>query len=262
MNTITQLIGVLTLLIIPCLAAGKPIIGINIDVKGLEADGALSLGSSYVDAVTSAGGLPIILPPVLDDTAIPRYLELCDGFLMSGGRDINPLRYGATTITEHVNLVNPRRENFDMALIDAALAAKKPILGVCLGSQELNIATGGSLFQDLPTETSSTIAHKPGTSEVSHSVDITTGTMLHDMVGTTTLMVNSIHHQACDRIGSGVLVMAKAPDGIVEAFSLENQDFAVGIQWHPEQLTEIPEQLKIYQALIEAAQRARDNRLK
>jgi putative glutamine amidotransferase len=217
-------------------------------------DTRFALSSNYVDAVTSAGGIPLLLPPTLDDRAISRYVELCDGFVMTGGRDISPSRYGAETTHPTTNLLNPRRENFDFALIDAILAADKPVLGVCLGSQELNVALGGSMIQDLPSETSSTVEHKPGYREFAHEIHITTGTRMQDIVGTTTLQVNSIHHQACDRLGSGVLVMAKAPDGVVESFEVQNKNFALGVQWHPEALTTAPEHLAVYEALVKAAE--------
>ena len=117
------------------------------------------------------------------------------------------------------------------------------------------MALGGSMIQDLPTETSSTIDHKPGFATPSHEVEITTGTRLNDIIGSTTLQVNSMHHQACDKLGSGVLVAARAPDGVVESYEVQGYDFALAVQWHPEALMDVPEQLKIYQALVEAAER-------
>lgn len=242
--------------ILLCAAAcAKPVIGISTDVGGHDPEhGHIGVGSQYVDAITSAGGIPLLLPSSLDLSAIPNYVKMCDGFVMTGGRDISPARYGDTTVSTYTELMNPRREQFDFALIDAILAAKKPVLGICLGSQELNVATGGALFQDLPTETTSTINHKPGGAKIVHEVAITTGTRLHDLLGTTTLQVNSIHHQACKSVGKDVLVAARAPDDVIESFQVKNQPFALGIQWHPEALRDTPEQLKIYEALVKAAE--------
>ncbi len=253
---ISKILPVALILATSALAQAAPLIGINVDASGDSVtDTRFVLSSSYVDAITSAGGIPLLLPPALNPDAVARYAELCDGFLFTGGRDINPSRYG-NEMSTYTKLVNPRRENFDFALIDAVLAAKKPILGICLGSQELNVALGGSMIQDLPTETSSTVAHKPGNVEnYAHFVEVTTGTKLQDITGTTTLQVNSSHHQACDRLGSGVLVMARAPDGIVESFQVENQPFAMGVQWHPEHLTTAPEHLAVYEALVKAAEK-------
>jgi putative glutamine amidotransferase len=248
---------VLAALIFAGLACGlpaRPLIGINVDVSGDDRSGRIMLGTNYIDAITSAGGVPLLLPPVeKDPDAIARYIEMCDGFLFTGGRDISPRRYSSQTTHPAVNLLNPRREDFDFALLDAAMKSGKPVLGVCLGSQEINVALGGSMIADLPTQTSSTINHKPGSIHPSHAVDITTGTRMHDLLGTTTLQVNSLHHQACDRLGSGVLVMARAPDGVVESFDVQGRKFLMGVQWHPEMLTDDPQQLSIYQALVKAA---------
>ncbi len=232
----------------------QPLIGINVDVSGDTRTGRFQLSSNYVDAITSAGGLPILLPPIEDPAAARYFAELCDGFVFSGGRDISPQRFGETEVHESVNLLNPRREEFDFTLMQAALDAGKPVLGICLGSQELNVLLGGTMIADLPTMTSSTIDHKPGNARPSHMVDITTGTMLHSIVTSTSLEVNSIHHQACDRMGQGILVSARAPDGVVEAFEVPDaKNFTMGIQWHPEYLIENPEHLAIYRALIIAA---------
>lgn len=235
-------------------ADARPLIGITVDVGGLERDGKFTLNSSYADAITSAGGIPLMLPPVEDLETTRRYVELCDGFVFSGGRDISPARYGDAEEHPTLKLLNPRRENFDISLIKAVFEAGKPILGVCLGSQELNVAMGGGLMQDIPSQTSTTINHKPGNSALHHEIEITTGSLLHDVVSTTSLQVNSIHHQASDRLGSGVVVMARAPDGIVEAFQVTTaKAFCVGVQWHPEALTEHPEHLAVYEALVKAA---------
>lgn len=244
----------LALALQPFVITAAPIIGINVDVSGMEPDGRLVLNSSYVDAITSAGGIPLMIPPVDTTATIAQYVQMCDGFVFSGGRDISPARYGATITSSPINLVNPRRENFDFHLMEAVLQAGKPVLGVCLGSQELNVLMGGSMIQDLPSETSSTINHKPEHGgRLVHSIDVTTGTRLHDILGTTTLQVNSIHHQACDRMGQGILVMARAPDGVVESFEVAGKSFAMGVQWHPEILTEYTEHLAVYEALVKAA---------
>lgn len=256
------LLAILTVALLSATATAAPLIGVNMNVQGTDWDsGRFDLGSRYIDAVTSAGGIPVILPPVMDDASLARYVEMCDGFLMTGGRDISPALYGVDEVHPEAEIMNPRREAFDFRLIRAVLEADKPLLGVCLGSQEINVALGGSMVQDIPSETSTTINHKPGNGRIgAHTVDITTGSLLHDIVSTTTLSVNSIHHQACDRLGSGVLVMARAPDGIVESYAVEEKDFVLGVQWHPEALTEYPEQLSIYQALIRAAQLSRAQR--
>ena len=126
--------AIMAFIILIAVSGAKPIIGISMDAAGDDpVNTRLTLDNSYVDAITSAGGIPLLLPPGLTLEDIPRYVEMCDGFLMSGGRDIHPDRYQATTVSEHTRLLNPRREQFDFALIDGVLKANKPILGVCLG---------------------------------------------------------------------------------------------------------------------------------
>lgn len=250
---ITLLILLALMPVISWAETQRPVIGISVYYSGEDNRGRLSLGSQYVDTITSAGGLPMMLVPVDDPAMIKQYTEVCDGFVFCGGPDISPLRYGADEISTTVKALHPRRENFDIAMINAALEADKPILGVCLGSQELNVALGGSLIQDIPSETTSTIDHKPGGGDLAHEVHITTGSRLHDILSTTTLQVNSIHHQALDRLGSGVNVMARAPDGIVESFEVVGKPFAMAVQWHPELISEDPQQLAIYKALVDAA---------
>ena len=235
------------------LCSAAPIIGLNTDVSGHSADNPrLALSSTYVDAITSAGGIPVLLPPVLDAQAVARYVQMCDGFVFTGGSDISPERYGEVATTQ-TKLINPRRESYDFQLLQAVLKSGKPVLGVCLGSQELNVAVGGSMIQDISAETSSTIDHRNYSSTYAHTIAITTGTRLNDITGTTSLQVNSMHHQACGRLGTGVVVMARAPDGIVESFDVTGKPFAIGVQWHPEKLTTAPAHLAVYQALIQAA---------
>lgn len=243
----------------PDSATTAPIIGINLDVGG-DSTGSvrLALSGDYVDAITSAGGIPILLPPVYDPAAIERQVNLCQGFVFTGGRDINPARFGQP-LDPTTKLLNPRREEYDFALIDAVLKSGKPFLGICLGAQEINVALGGSLIQDIPSATSTTVVHRQDEirENPAHEIQITTGTRLADVLGTTTLAVNSFHHQACDRPGAGVKIVARAPDGIVEGYEVENKAFGMGLQWHPEGMfTSATVHLKPYKALVDEAGRS------
>jgi putative glutamine amidotransferase len=153
--------------------------------------------------------------------------------------------------------LNPRREDYDFKLLNAALKSHKPMLAVCLGCQELNVALGGTLVQDIATQTSSTIDHPQSQARhaPAHEISITTTSRLASIVSTTTLAVNSIHHQACLKPGRGVRVMARAPDGTIESFEVAGRPFTLAVQWHPESIILYPGQLQIYQALIRAAAR-------
>lgn len=215
----------------------------------------LSLRSTYVDAVEKAGGLPILIPPLANTELAQHYAGIVDGFIFVGGPDINPSRFGQTP-HETMKPIHPRREEFDFALMTWALETTKPILGICLGMQMLHVAHGGSMIQDIPSLTTTTINHRPSQpgSFFAHDVEILPDTRLHAIVSTTTLAVNSIHHQACVAVPKAPLrIGAKAPDGIVEAIELPGERFVIGVQWHPEFLTQHPEHLALFQELIHAA---------
>jgi putative glutamine amidotransferase len=220
----------------------------------LSDGGRLSLATDYTDAVTSAGGVPLLLPPVHSPADIERQVAMCDGFVFTGGRDINPARYGEQQQAQ-ITPLNPRREDYDLGLLRSVLKSRKPILAVCLGCQELNVALGGTLLQDISTQTSSTLDHHQGDTrhEAAHEVTLTTGSRLADIVSTKTLAVNSIHHQACARLGRGVRISARAPDGTVEGYELRGHPFALAVQWHPESILHLPGQRQIYGALVRAA---------
>lgn len=240
-------------------AAGRPVIGINLEASGDAEHPRLSLGCNYVDAVSSAGGLPILLPPMQTLEDCRRYARMCDGFVFTGGKDIAPSRYNQPQRVQ-MNLLHPRREDFDFALIQEVMRLHKPFLGVCLGCQEVNVALGGTLVQDIPTETSSTIEHHRGAEiahDFVHEVSITTGSRLADIVGTTTLAVNSNHHQSCDQPGRTVRYTAVAPDGVIESYEVSGYPFGLAVQWHPEAVADYPEHLRIYEALVKAAGTAR-----
>lgn len=240
-------------------ADGKPVIGINMDVNGSTTGTArLTLPSTYMDAVAAAGGIPIILPPVESRDDVRRLVAMVDGIVLTGGRDITPARYGQEP-HEKTSLIHPRREQFDFMLIEEALLANKPILGVCLGMQELNVALGGQLIQDIPALTDSEIDHRPGISgrHLAHDVAVAEGSKLAALTGLASFSVNSMHHQACVNPGPGVIVSARSPDGLIESIEAAGRAFVVGVQWHPEHFTDVPEHLGIFKGLIEAAKSAR-----
>jgi putative glutamine amidotransferase len=262
-------LGLLVFLaMVPCLARAeaqtqsvRPRIAITMtvpdDAESTATRFDLAVRSTYVDAVIQAGGLPVLLPPVTDLSLIPQFVDLADGFIFVGGPDINPARFGQAP-HETAKPIHPRREEFDFALMKGALETSKPILGVCLGMQMIHVAHGGSMIQDIPSLTSSTIDHRPGREggRYAHEVDLVEGTRLREMMSTSSLTVNSIHHQACV-VGpqSPLRVAARAPDGIVEAIEAPGERFLLGVQWHPEALADDPFHLRIFQSLVKAAQK-------
>jgi putative glutamine amidotransferase len=234
----------------------RPRIGISLDAD--PAKGRYELKRTYVDAVLGAGGLPILVPFVAPPEA-DAYLALLDGLVLSGGGfDVPPALYGEEVRPACGPLI-PERTDTELHLLRAALAAGTPVLGVCGGMQLLNVALGGSLHQDLPTETGIRIHQQPAPKDVpSHDVEVAAGTRLAALVGAGRLRVNSTHHQAVKAVGPGLLVTARSPDGIIEGIELPGHRFALGVQWHPESaLRHEVRHAAIYRGLVLAAAEAR-----
>lgn len=214
------------------------------------------LNCAYADAVQLAHGVPLVLPFSDRDAVIEAMLEAIDGLLISGGAsDIDPAEYGEER-RPRCGPAIPERTDFERALLTRALERDLPVLGVCGGMQLVNVVLGGSLHQDLPTEVPQAGVHQQENDrrQPSHAVDVSPGSRLSRAVGEGRLMVNSTHHQAVRRLGEGVVVTARATDGVVEAFEVPKRHFVMGVQWHPEQLVvSVPANVGIYGALVEAA---------
>lgn len=224
--------------------ARKPLIGI----ASLTAD-------TYSRAIRASGGIPVVLPNADGDTNnVAEYLELLDGLLMPGGADIPPSEWGEKPHPT-TRLLDRDRYLFEKAMISAWIQeTDKPLLGICLGSQWVNVAHGGSLVQDIPSEFG--VIHK-GTN---HMVTLVPDSRLSRIFGKTEFEVNSLHHQAVRKVGKGLRVVARAPDGIVEATETTDPNrFLIGVQWHPEKL--MPEnklQAKLLEAFVKAAAQSAD----
>ena len=201
------------------------------DLRGsLKVMGDLSLDVYWVDyaqGILAAGGIPVFLPLGVDPAL---YVERIDGLLMSGGTDIEPMLYGAETDPKTFN-PEPIRDVFETALLDAAFESALPIAGICRGLQMINVFSGGSLFQDVPTHA---IRDKPPSTEI-HTVTMTENSVLEGLYGSSR-EVNSLHHQSVDRVGEGLRVTARSEDGGIEGVEHESLP-VVAVQWHPEMLT-------------------------
>ncbi len=233
----------------------RPRIGLTLDVD--EPGRAYRLNRTYVEAVLAGGGLPILLPHA--PAAAAAYLALLDGLVVTGGAfDVPPELYGEA-VRPVCGKLQPERTRFEKDLLEAALAARLPVLGVCGGMQLLNVVRGGTLYQDLPADAGVRGHEQPPPKDVpSHDVAVVPGTQLEVLVGPVPLQVNSTHHQAVREPGAGVLVSARAPDGVIEALELPDLPFAVGVQWHPEALLrEEPRHAALYRGLVDAARSAR-----
>jgi putative glutamine amidotransferase len=209
----------------------KPLIGLSPTPATHENRLIEHVNRSYVDAVLRAGGIPLMLP-VLDPADAAEVLGTLDGLILTGGDDVDPLRYGAAAVAE-VRGVDAGRDAFELALVAAAAAAGIPVLGVCRGTQILNVAMGGTLVQHLPDVTDQPHCVRDRFAEPVHEVGIQAASRLAGIVGIDRLPVNSLHHQAVDALGAGLRAVAWAEDGVVEAIE-SIWPRMLGVQWHPE----------------------------
>lgn len=191
--------------------------------------------NTYIQSIRYAGGLPLLIPLVKSNSAIDEYVKLCDGFLFCGGADITPLLFGQEPVNG-LGETNIRLDIFQIRLMKKALESQKPILAICRGMQVLNVACGGTIYQDISLKSEDTLNHMQNSAsrtDISHKVTVKSGTQLHQIVGSI-LYTNSFHHQALDRLGTGLVVSAHTSDHIIEAVEMPAHPFVIGIQWHPE----------------------------
>jgi putative glutamine amidotransferase len=210
----------------------------------------MALGLPYLRGVEAAGGLAVVLPP-LGEEAIESLLDRLDGICLSGGPDLDPEGYGAEPHPQ-LGPTEPDLDRFELAVARRADARQMPILAICRGTQALNVARGGALHQHLP-EISTEIAHRqrqPG-DQTSHAVEIDPDSRLAAVLGDDEIDVNSFHHQAIDRLGAGLRVSARAPDGTIEAVEDPDRPFLIGVQWHAETLVHRPYEAALFSNFVD-----------
>ncbi|MBA2677257.1 MAG: gamma-glutamyl-gamma-aminobutyrate hydrolase family protein [Ktedonobacteraceae bacterium] len=210
---------------------------------------------SYVHAIEEAGGVPVLIPQLHDLSALETLLSRLDGLLLPGGIDIQPVLYGEEPHEELMGS-DPSIDEMELTLAHWALRENKPVLGICRGMQLLNVALGGSLYQDLHDQFPGSIRHMYvdlPRSQVIHRVLVDAGNQTHAAVGTSEFWANSIHHQAIKTPGEGVRITGWAEDGVVESIEVANRHFAVGLQCHPEEIyTYIPACARLFTTFVEA----------
>jgi putative glutamine amidotransferase len=213
----------------------------------------LALGVSYLDAVAAAGGIPVILAP-LPARRLESIIERLDGICLSGGPDIEPACYGSDAHPE-LGPTEPEVDLFELGLVRAARRRGLPVLAICRGMQVLNVARGGTLVQHLP-DLGGDIAHRQTTaaSQPSHGVALAAESRLARIAESERIDVNSFHHQAISRLGTGLEPVAWADDGVIEAIEAPAEAFTLGVQWHAECLTERAEQARLFTSLVDAAE--------
>jgi putative glutamine amidotransferase len=231
----------------------RPIIGITLDQHD-QADKYES-PFSYAKAIERAGGLPLLIPYQTDLSLIPQFVDLFDGILLSGGNDLDPALYGQEWHAK-AQRIDPARQKFELALLAEVERRKTPILGVCLGSQIMNVYRGGSMHQFLPDITQSIEHRKVGEELTRHNVTLDPNSKIAQAIGKSEISVNTYHKQSADRIGRGLKVIATAPDGVIEGFEDPTFPLFAAVQWHPERLIDEPEHLAPFKLLVDVSRAA------
>lgn len=232
----------------------KPIVGVVPSID--EEKGIYFIHEDNILAIEKAGGVPILIPYQKEMDAL---LATIDGLYLTGGYDIDPTLFGEEPHPE-LGIINRVRDEFESKLIDSAMYKDLPILAVCRGSQVLNIALGGDMYQDMYSQINTPLLqHQQNAikSHASHYVYIKEGSLLHRLAGENKIKVNSRHHQANRKLGDNLIASGLASDGVIEAIESENNRFLLGLQWHPENMAKAGDDisLRIYEGFIEACRK-------
>ena len=252
----------------------RPIVGIPTQslqsLGGLPADipPSWAMSQRYITALTAYGAVPWMIPLLPDDEGTMRAIyESLDGIFLPGGADIDPASYGEER-HPRCDKGDPSRDGVEMMLIRWAKPDRKPVLGICRGVQLINLAYGGTLYQDLAEQREGSIKHDYfpfggayKREHLAHHVTLRPGTRLHEILEEDEIQVNSMHHQGIRDLGRGLIPTAVAPDGLIEAAEAEDGRFVMGVQWHPEVFSDRdPKTAKLFQAFLSAASEFRQAR--
>lgn len=237
---------------------GAPLIGITTSVTVDKVPERAYVNGTYIRAVQAAGGIPVLITPHFTPEVLATLWQRLDGVLLTGGGDIEPARFGEPRHPA-VDDVSPARDALEIGLTRRALAEGAPLLAICRGVQVLNVALGGTLFQDIASEIPGALAHSQTAPrhQPTHPVKVMgEGTRLGRVLGAVEIEVNSMHHQAIKSLGQGLAPVAWAPDGVVEGVELPGAPFVVGVQWHPEELVGHDQAARnLFAAVVDAARR-------
>ncbi|MGI6209664.1 MAG: gamma-glutamyl-gamma-aminobutyrate hydrolase family protein [Anaerolineae bacterium] len=223
----------------PRQAAPRPVIGLACAWMAGQSGrhGWEGVSAPYLQAVRGAGADPLLIPMELPESSLPRVVAMMDGILLVGGGDVEPSCYGAQRDPK-CGPSDERRDRSEIALVHEALRQGKPLLAICRGIQVLNVALGGTLHQDIPSDfPDSTLTHSDNPRQsVAHTVRVEPASRLAELVGAQEMGVNSMHHQAVKDVAPDLRPVAWAPDGVVEAVEMPGHALVLGVQWHPEEL--------------------------
>ena len=236
----------------------KPMIGICTRKMDKEFFPSVGAPRSYVEVVIRAGGIPILMPFELTGEDQAHLLDSLDGVIFTGGGDLAVEFYGGT-MSDLVTDIDDDRDRFEMDLAKLVLKSDLPVLGICRGLQLLNVAMGGSLIEDIPSEVADAVDHPyvegDAFDKLVHSIEIKEDSLLGEVCGVKELQVNSLHHQGIRKVADGLDAVAWAPDGVVEGAVMQDRAFGVLVQWHPECLPEEAHAQALFAAFVQAAQK-------
>ena len=230
----------------------KPLIGVTARYSNENGLASHYAKTAYIEGVRMAGADVLLIPASEDPSACDRIMKSLDGLLLTGGADVSPQLYGEEPIRQ-VKFSRIADDRFESALIQAAREQGKPILGICRGLQILNVALGGTLYQDLHAQGAATLCHLQDEAiweEGTHSVSVLEGTVLSGILQSSKVLVNSYHHQAVKDLASGLIVSARSSDGVVEAAETAN-GMVLGVQWHPERMTAQEPFMRLFRHFVE-----------
>ncbi len=215
-----------------------------------------SITEAYVRAVSKAGALPTLIPLGLTEETLDELLARLDGIIFTGGGDVSPERYGSQTHSL-IDDVDPDRDRVEVHLLQRTLEQGLPFLGICRGLQVINVALGGTLFEDILDQRPNSLKHQyyPNwpRNYLAHTIQVEQGSRLGRLLELPTVQVNSLHHQGVRELAAPLQATAFAPDGVIEAFELAEHPFGLAVQWHPEWLQEHPPMQSIFRAFVRAA---------
>lgn len=238
-----------------------PLIGITIG-RTQNANSPLptaTVSEAYLRAVQAAGGIPLLIPASTPAERLNDLFARLDGFLFTGGGDIDPQRFAGLPHPEIYD-IDAGRDTVELELVRLAAAHNRPFLGICRGIQVINVALGGSLYTDLAAQMPGALKHDyyPNIprDHLAHAVRLQAGSQLSRTLGAEQVEVNSLHHQGVQRLASDLTACAFAPDGLIEGVELSGHRFGIGVQWHPEWLQHLPTMRALFSELIQAAAQA------
>ncbi|MDM8520774.1 gamma-glutamyl-gamma-aminobutyrate hydrolase family protein [Anaerolineales bacterium HSG6] len=229
------------------MSQSHPVIGVpcRSDISAVYAERVLmAQNTTYIDAITTAGGIPILIPLKLQKEQLEAIFERVDGLVFTGGGDIDPTYYNETVQVDNLDDIQSDRDRVEIALMQMAIAKQKPFFGICRGMQIMNVATGGALWQDIPQQKPDSLRHdyfrQTGQhferDYLAHTVAFVDDSRIAAILQTNNMQVNSLHHQGVKSLAPTLQAVAHSEDGIIEALEIADHPFALSVQWHPEEL--------------------------